>query len=143
MARVLRVRIVWLVVSALVAGGCGSSGREPLYPVHGKVLFRGQPAAGALVVLHPAHGQKPGEVNPLGIVGKDGTFLIGSRMAKDGAAAGDYAVTIVWREQRDPEKYGDDAPPDRLRNRYNDPRHAKWRVRVVPGKNELQPFLLR
>ena len=40
----------WVLASAIVAGGCGSP--AGLVPVSGKVLYRGEPAAGAVVYFH-------------------------------------------------------------------------------------------
>ena len=67
--------------------GCGSRhSAVPQYKIRGKVLSHGEPAAGAIVVLHPLN--KAGAVSPYpprGVVEKDGTFVIGSRMKDDGA----------------------------------------------------------
>ena len=40
----------WVLAAAIVAGGCGSP--AGLVPVSGKVLYRGEPAAGAVVYFH-------------------------------------------------------------------------------------------
>ena len=69
------------------------------------------------------------------VAGKDGTFVIGSRMKDDGAPEGEYAVTVVWPEEQDPQKQFENTPPDRLKNRYNDLKNPKWRIRVSPGEN--------
>ena len=45
MHKFLLLGIVFLV-------GCSGETREPVYSVHGQVLWEGQPLAGALVVLH-------------------------------------------------------------------------------------------
>ena len=38
-----------ITVSACLLGGCGDSGRVPVYPVRGKVLLDGEPAVGAYI----------------------------------------------------------------------------------------------
>ncbi len=74
------------------------------------------------------------------MVGKDGTFVVGSRTTDDGAPEGDYAVTIVWPGEQDPKKEFENTPPDRLENRYNDLKHAKWNIHVAAGANTLEAF---
>ncbi len=96
---------------------------------------------GAIVVLHPRN--KAGTASPYpprGVVGNDGTFVVGSRTTDDGAPEGEYAVTIVWPEEQDAEKEFDNTPPDRLKNRYNDVKHAKWNVHVTASSNTLEAF---
>ncbi len=133
-----------LASAALPWTGCGSRGTAvPQFKTHGKVSSHGEPAAGAIVVLHPAN--KTGAVSPCpprGVAEKDGTFVIGSRMKDDGAPQGEYAVTIVWPAEQDPKKQFDNTPPDRLKNRYNDTKNPKWRIRVSAGENTLEPFEL-
>ncbi len=139
----LPIRTLGLLAAAmtLMFSGCGggSAPSRPQYAVHGKVLYRGQPAAEAIVVLHPVHQSDPPRYPPRGVTGKDGTFVIGSRLASDGAAEGEYAVTVVWPEERGAQNPPENTPPDRLKNRYNDVEHAKWHVRVAAsGDNALE-----
>lgn len=126
----------------LPLAGCGASGSGVAqFKVHGEVLSHGKPATGAIVVLHPVN--KTGAASPYprrGVVEKDGTFAVGSRTTDDGAPEGDYAVTIVWPAEGDPKKQFDNPPPDRLKNRYNDLKHAKWTVHVTAGTNTLEAF---
>ena len=76
-----------------------------------------------------------------GIVDKDGQFVIGLAHHKDDAPpAGDYAVTIIWPEDQDPNKQFDSTPPDRLKNRYNNVKRAKWNVHVAETRNALETF---
>ena len=64
------------------------------------------------------------------------------RIADEGRwrSEGDYAVTIIWPKDEDPQKQFDNTPPDRLKNRYNDPKHTKWNVHVAAGANTLETF---
>ena len=137
--------IFFLMGTLLPWTGCGSNSGPsvPQFKIHGKVLSHGEPAAGAIVALHSVN--KSGAVAsypPRGVAGKDGAFVIGSRMKDDGAPEGEYAVTIVWPEAQDAQKQFDNTPPDRLKNRYNDVKNPKWRVRVNAGDNTLEPFAL-
>ena len=93
------------------------------------------------MVLHPV--DKAGgaaSYPPRGVAGEDGTFVVGSRKNGQHAPEGDYAVTIVWPGAQDPKGQSDNTPPDRLKNRYNDLKHAKWNVRVAAGTNTLEAF---
>ena len=132
----------FLVSATLPWAGCGSGGSAiPQFKVHGKVLSHGEPAVGAIVVLHPVN--KTGAASPYpprGVVEKVGAFVVGSRTTNDGAPEGDYAVTIIWPEDQDPKKQFDNTPPDRLKNRYNDATHAKWNIHVAAGTNTLEAF---
>src|SRR4051794_35124208 len=86
-----------LLCLALVAAGCGSGeARKPVYPVRGSVFVDGQPAVRAQVVLHPLDDPDPNAVRPSGDVGPDGTFVLHTYTADDGAPAGQYAVTVTW-----------------------------------------------
>ena len=136
--------LCFLAAALFPLSGCGAKGPAvPQFKVHGKVLSHGEPAGGAIVVLHPVN--KSSAVSPYpprGVVEKDGTFVIGSRMKDDGAPEGDYTVTIVWPEEQDPQKQFDNTPPDRLKNRYNDTKKLKWRIHVTAAENKLEPFEL-
>jgi hypothetical protein len=87
----------WLVpVVAIVCAGCSRSG-PTLYPVRGKVLFEGQPARGATLVLHPLGNSVPNAIKPRAFVDRDGGFEVFTYAAGDGAPAGEYAVTVIGR----------------------------------------------
>jgi hypothetical protein len=130
-------------VAFLPLTGCGRGSGVRQFKVHGKVLSQGQPAVGAIVVFHPASSMgAASRFPPRGVVGKDGAFTIGSRTTDDGAPAGDYAVTIIWPGEEDPKKQFDTTPPDRLKNRFNDARHARWNLHIKDGANELEAFNL-
>jgi len=128
-----------LLAATLTFSGCGggSATSRPQYAVHGKVLHHGQPAAQAIVVLHPVNQSDPPLFPPRGVTGPDGAFVIGSRLTADGAPAGEYAVTVVWPEEQNPKNPPENTPPDRLKNRYNDLKHAKWHVRVAAGSDNV------
>ena len=61
---------------------------------------------------------------------------------KDGALAGDYAVTIVWPTYET--NGGEEIQTgDRLDGRYADAQNPFTKVTIVRGKNDLPPFELR
>jgi hypothetical protein len=133
------------LAAALLCVSC--SGR--LNTVHGKVLYEGQPAKGAMVVFYPKGNDSLSVVPPTAITGEDGTFTLSS--GKDaGAAAGEYVVTITWPEGRPAAKdtpkismEPQPPPPDRLKGRYANRETAGLTATVKSGTNRLEPFDLR
>jgi hypothetical protein len=116
----------------------GCSSRKPVVPVRGKVLLRGKPADGALVVFNPVADNDPNAVRPQGTVGSDGTFEMTTYKEKDGVPPGEYNVSFVWLiENPKTNKEWSPLPP-----RYMDPRSSGVRVTVHEGTNDLQPFTL-
>ena len=132
-----------LAALTFLLAGCGgpADSSPPKFHVRGKVVTKdGKAAAGALVVLHPANATTGAP--PRGTTDKDGVFVVGSRLADDGAAEGEYDVTLIWPKDQDPRNPSENTPPDRLKNQYNDVKHAKWHVRVKAAENQLEPFTL-
>lgn len=129
----------------LAASGCGGS--NGVYPVSGKVLYKGDPATGATVYFHrkgdKGDGDRLREHIPQGIVGEDGSFTLASP-AGAGAVPGEYAVLIEWKEGagtlrgRGP---GLDAR-DRFRGRYLNVQNPQFTAEVKAEKNRLAPFEL-
>src|SRR5262249_19416603 len=112
----------------------------PLYPVRGKVLFKGQPAARAEVRFHPVTPSEKGNLYPAAKVETDGSFALTTYENKDGAPPGEYTVTIRWDE---PSTKDEATPPDRLKGRYSDPKKSPWRIQVREGANDLEPFHIK
>jgi hypothetical protein len=125
------------VVLAFTLASCGES-RKPVYPVRGKALFRGSPAAGALVIFSPVGESDPNVVKPQGMVANDGSFEISTYGEKDGAPAGEYNVAFVWTVE-EPKTKREWSP---LPARYMSPEMSGIRVTVREGANDLQPFAL-
>jgi len=143
----------WLAVAlgavALAMTSCGAGG-EPVYPVRGRVLCQGQPAANAYVVFYPQDGsEEVRKMRPHGRADADGYFVLTAREQDDGAPAGDYQVTVVWPgpppgmdpSMDDPELAT--SGPDRLGGRYADPGSSGLRVTIARGANNLDPFELQ
>ena len=126
--------------------GCSQPAGPSLYPVRGQVLVNGRPAVNAFVVFRPLGSTDPHRLRPRGRVDGNGTFVIGTRGADDGAPPGDYAVTIQWFDNsraKEGDARGPNAASDLLRGRYSDPNHPKaLRVRVEPRSNDLPAFKL-
>jgi hypothetical protein len=153
-----------MAVFTLSVASCGGTG-QGLYPVHGKVTYKGEPAAGAYVVLardgSPAPGQPSagGEEPPSATVEEDGRFTVSCGDRGYGAPPGKYKVLIMWptglgadeakaREAAEKKKLGQRArisradkhamlAPDRLKGRYADPSKTPLTVDVKPETNNV------
>jgi hypothetical protein len=105
-----------------------------LYPVRGQVIHEGEPAVGALVIFVPKDAKSSQAQLASALVAEDGTYVLGTHKAKDGAQAGEYAVTI-WRlpgrkDRMLPARYG---------NRQTTPLTAT----VEKGPTEVPVFQLQ
>ena len=139
----LRRLLPFVAVLALVALclAC-SSGRKPVYKVHGQVLVDGKPAAQAQVLLHPTESGTD-ELRPAGQTDDQGNFQLTSFVNGDGAPEGDYAVTVTWfRIRRDGSQAGDVVRYNALPQRYAVVQTSQLRVTVNKGDNELTPLQL-
>jgi hypothetical protein len=136
-----------LLVAAVILGAPGCGSEAPQYPkvapVSGKVTAKAQPAVGAVVTFHPVSPTVENKLRPSGVVQADGTFRLTTYTTGDGAAPGDYAVTLAWPEKEDPdlEVRGIEVR-DRFQNRFKDPKRPYKRVTVRDGNNELDPFVI-
>jgi hypothetical protein len=152
-------KTMWLVLApAIVAGGCGRP--AGLSPVSGKVLYRGEPAVGAVVYFH--REDAPGAAHqpiPFGIAEDDGSFYLTSDGLGDGCPPGKYAVLVEWKGKPDPQVV--QAKPargkskavqinrrstrngvDRLNGRYFDIAKPRLHAEVLPRSNDIPPFEL-
>lgn len=128
-----------MLLVSLVIGCAGKSTKVKVYPVSGEVFYKDKPADGAVIHFHPVvKGAPPA----FATVQMDGTFLLTTYTDSDGAAAGDYYVTITWRE----ETPGDGETiigPDRLGDRYSRRDETTLRATVTEGDNLLEPFKIK
>jgi hypothetical protein len=141
-----RARAWWPCL--LVLFTCPACSKDGLNPVRGKVLQKGSPVPGATVFFHPKDGDIK-SLRPSGQTGDDGSFTLTTGV-KNGAPAGEYAVTVVWPgepKEGPKKKMSTEAPeverPDRLSGRYADPKTSGLAATVKTGKNELAPFELK
>ena len=140
----MRTRLLFAVAAgwAITCSSCGNS--NGTYSVSGKVLYKGEPARGALVYFHRKGAtDRLHEHVPQGVVGEDGTFTLVSP-AGEGDLPGEYAVLIEWKEGAG--KARGRSPglnaPDRFRGRYMNPDRPAFEVEVKSAKNRLPPFEL-
>ena len=111
-----------------------------VYPVRGEVFFNGQPAEGATVHFHPV--DKKACPPAFATVNEDGAYSLTTFKTDDGAAAGEYVVTVNWLEER--EEDGETIfGKDRLGGVYGRPEISKLTASVSPGDNEIDRFDLK
>src|SRR5437868_13854089 len=99
--RKLRTSTMMSYLLAATVACLGCNGAKPLYPVQAKIFYDGQPAIGALVVLHPVDDTSLAAIRPSGYVDETGgvkltSYISSNRSAGDGAPAGDHIVSIAW-----------------------------------------------
>lgn len=135
------------VTLAVICVSCSKS--ETLHAVRGQVKYKGEPAKGAKVTFF-----REGATNqdfPLAVAEADGSFTLMTG-GKPGAPAGNYTVTVVWPEIKEPKKgskqinmggFESDDAPDRLNGAYASPQKSPLKVEIKSGANELAPFDLK
>lgn len=134
-------RVVFCVLGSLglLPGLTSCASGKRLHPVRGTVFVNSKPAEGALVVFHAADDADPAAPQPRGYVQADGSFTLSTHEKDDGAAAGEYIVTINWLDTA--QRKGEDVP-DRLKGDYTSRQTSTLRRRVEPGNNDF-PFTLK
>jgi hypothetical protein len=131
------VRFLRPIVVVFLLAGCRNPepARVAVYPVEGKVLVGGVPAAYAHVTFHPVDGAAH---LPVGRAGPDGLFTLATFAPGDGAPAGEYVVTVVWPNDSIPfDECADVTTHDRLNKAYADPADRKVVVTVRPEPNRI------
>ena len=135
----------WLVVGGLLpwlgSASCGNG--EALYPVSGKVTYKGSPAAGATVVFSRRGADAADASTIVGIVQEDGTFELVCGSFGKGAPQGDYDVLVEWKRVSASAKRRPQSGPDRLKGRYADPARPQLHAVVKADTNVLPPFELK
>jgi len=82
-----RRRAAGALLLAMVAGCSG--GREPTYPVEGRVTLRGEPLSSGMIIFRPAQGPVA-----TGKIDEQGRFRLSTYGEGDGAVAGRHAVRL-------------------------------------------------
>ena len=134
-------------IAMLLASLVGCTPAAPkTFPVQGIVkTTTGEPCSGALVVFHPSDEARLNAPKPFATCGADGSFRLTTYQEGDGAAQGDYAVTIVWNDSGKGSKLslsgeGGGGGQDRLGGRFGDPQNPKFKVEVVDGQPNIFDF---
>ena len=124
------------MLAALCLCSCGSKedvgDRKPTFPVTGTLVVDGSPAEDVQVTCYPVGGiDKENPTTSQSNTGKDGTFKISTYAANDGVPEGDYVLTFFWGQTNVFSK--EYVGPDKLNNRYRDPKNAKVSFTVKKG----------
>ncbi len=126
---------------------CSSKPKYDLVPVHGKVLYKDQPAGGVLLMFLPPNEADTTSARPLATTEPDGTYTLVTG-DDDGAPVGDYVVILQWLKQPADSKNANNGsmvmggePVDALKGKYID-RKKGFKVKVEKGKPELETFKL-
>ncbi len=146
-AQSARLSVLVLICLALAAtSGCNSSGGQgtvrsiKTYEVKGKVVQAdGTPLPGGTVKLVPIP-KKGSEDEATGEIQADGTFVLGTRKAGDGAVAGEYKVRI---EPVSPRVIKDKIQLPEYPSKYRDEDASGLTATIKEGVNELPPFELK
>ncbi len=134
-----------LVLTLLVSASCS---KQPLpgpppHPVHGKVIYKGQPAKRFCVVFTPLDATWKVKFAPAAMTDEKGEFRLRSYHPDDGAPAGEYAVTFQWPDHINTGNEPEPVPEvDQLGGLYSDPKKSNVKIVVHEGDNELEPFVL-
>ncbi len=123
----------------LSLAACRRGDRRPVYPVSGEVFYKGKPAEGAQVTFVPRDDNDPKLPRPGAQVRKNGSFRLSTYASYDGAPAGRYAITIVYRSSARKEN-DENVGPDLLQGRYADPKTTPLAAEVKKETNDLTPF---
>ena len=139
---------VAVALGLCVIVGCGEQSRgfdlPAMHPAQGSVTYRGQPASGFRVTLHPLGDIGALKFAPSAITAADGSFRVRSYAPDDGAPAGEYAVTFEWPDHIiQPEDFDPVPEVDQLRGAYSNPQTSPYKVTIREGENTLPLFELR
>jgi hypothetical protein len=142
--RTSAIALVSLLAVCLLHAGCGGKSDRPrLYPVKGRLLVQGQPAAGARLALTPTENADPALWKmgyPTAIVQADGSFAFSSYEEGDGAPAGNYKLIASWIEGDTgiPDEDESTSPQKQLLDvKYTHPDTTPWSIVVEPKTNQL------
>ena len=133
-----------ILATGLHSWGCSQG--PTLYPVEGKVIFKGKEAGGATVTFHPKEGDRVKTEPSVGFTTEDGTFKLNTGK-KSGAPAGTYVVTMFWSKDvpNDKNKGGFNMTVetnDVFGGAYEEIAKSKIEVTIKAGDNKLEPFRL-
>ncbi|MEX2173662.1 MAG: hypothetical protein WD872_04820 [Pirellulaceae bacterium] len=128
---------LWLGAIALCGALCGCSetdnGRKPTYPVTGQLFVDKKPAAQVQITLHDVNGvDQAAPTYSSTFSGEDGKFALSTYEEGDGVPEGEYVLTFLWGQMNMMSmQYGG---PDKLKDKYSDPKTSTIRVKVEKGK---------
>ena len=135
-------RPVMILLMVFFFVGCGSQKRVPTFPVTGKVLVNGKPAADLFVYFHPTLKKDDQSLIPYAQTDENGDFKLNTFTSGDGVPAGDFLVAFEWREKSGTFK-NQFHGPDRLKGRFSKPETSTFKVTITNQPTTLEPFELK
>ena len=130
----MRLRFEWILAAAIIAACVGCPGeqkggpRVETFPLTGKVLVDGTPAAHVRVTCHP-QGETAIAYELVDHTDDEGMFSIGTYEAADGLPVGEYKLTFMWMEGK---MLGPQT--DRLNGAYVDPEKSEYTATIKEGE---------
>jgi hypothetical protein len=125
-----------VLVLFLVTAGCSNS-QPTTASVKGVIKTKqGQACDKALIVFHPLEKSRVNDAKPVAIAESNGEFVVRTHTIDDGAAPGQYGVTVVWpgdssgNQEFSLSGEGNGSGADRLGGRYGNPKDPKIKVTV-------------
>jgi len=92
----MRGRTTFLTAAILVGvAACGSDNGLNLAYVSGKVTYKGQPISNGMVMFEPDESKGNTGPQALGTIKSDGTYILSSQDAGDGAVVGMHRVGVL------------------------------------------------
>ncbi len=129
-------RAAVLSVALLSASGC-SNGKPKTAEVKGVIKTKqGKACDKALIVFHPLEKSRVNDPKPLAIAESSGAFVVRTHTSDDGAAPGEYGITVVWpgeasgKQEFSLSGESGGSGADRLGGRYGNPKDPKIKVTV-------------
>jgi hypothetical protein len=155
-SRVVRLMLVTVIAMSLACSQT-PAGQPPVYPIRGKVLHKGKPIAGGVVVFELEGGDPPtseaaqgsGPLRATGRIEADGGFRLMAFPGTEGVPAGNYKVGISSVPPRTEANLFETAGsakkgnPDVLRGRYSDPQTSGLRVQIFVDRTNEPTFDLK
>jgi len=135
-------KVAVVIVAALGFSGCGepSAKIEKTVAARGVLTYRGSPLGHYQVMFHPEDGRRPAA----GVTDEQGTFVLGTNRADDGAVAGKHRVTVVYIGPPSPERDGmiEFSPPPpkiKIAAKYTNPDTSGIAIEIPPsGSKDLK-----
>jgi hypothetical protein len=147
----LRVRnglflLLRAAVCCLVFAGCGYS--AGYYPVSGRVLYKGEPASGAVVYFHQegrSSANQEGRPSvvatgtiPVGTADSDGNFRLACDGVGDGCPPGKYVVLVEWRGKADSQVVEPKPSPVKGKGKAKTPEYTVNKQMARQGVDRLK-----
>ena len=135
----------FLVLVVLSLPACGQ--KANLQSTTGKVLYKGEPAVGAIVYFNLKGADPMTAHTASAVVGADGTYTLATSNLGEGAVPGEYFVLIRWPVEN-AKGAGRAAPKnaaassDRLKEKYFTPSKPLLEATVSTGRNVIPMFEL-